>query len=371
MGPLADVRILEIAGAGPGPIAASLLADLGARVVRIERREAVQLGIDKGERQQNMMLRGRPAIALDLKDPRDVDTVLDFAREADGLIEGFRPGVMERLGLGPEVVRRINPRLVYGRVTGWGQTGPLAQAAGHDINYVAITGVLDAIGRRGQPPAVPLTFLGDIAGGAHYLVMGMLAAILEARGSGTGQVVDASIVDGVASMSNVFLGLQAAGRWNPERGTNLLDSGAYFYDVYECSDGRWISIGPIEARFHGELLRLLGVDPARLGEQLDPASWEANRHVLAQVFRSRTRDEWSALLEGTDTCFAPVLSFAEAPHHPQLKARATYLEVGGVTQAAPAPRFSRTVPQAPQPPEPEPRPDAGELLAAWRDRRRS
>lgn len=371
MGPLADVRIVELAGAGPGPIAASLLADLGARVVRIERRESIQLGIDKGKREQNMMLRGRPAIALDLKDPRDVAMALEFVREADGLIEGFRPGVMERLGLGPEVAHRINPRLVYARVTGWGQTGPLAQAAGHDINYVAVTGVLDAIGRRGQPPAVPLTLLGDIAGGAHYLVMGMLAAILEARGSGIGQVVDASIADGVASMSNVFLGLQAAGRWNPERGTNILDSGAYFYDVYECSDGLWISIGPIEARFHGDLLRLLGVDPARLGEQIDPASWEQNRQVFAEVFRSRTRDEWSALLEGTDACFAPVLSFAEAPRHPQLKARGTYLQVGDTTQAMPAPRFSRTVPEPPQPPDPQPRQDASELLVTWRSRGRA
>jgi crotonobetainyl-CoA:carnitine CoA-transferase CaiB-like acyl-CoA transferase len=231
---------------------------------------------------------------------------------------------------------------------------------------VAVTGVLDAIGRRGQPPAVPLSLLGDMAGGAHYLVMGLLAAILEARRSGQGQVVDASIVDGVASMGNVFMGMQAAGRWNPERGTNILDSGAYFYDVYECSDRLWVSVGPIEARFHAELLRLLGVNAQAMGAQLDPAGWDGNRVAFARVFRTRTRDEWSALLEGTDACYAPVLSFAEVPRHAHLKARATYVDIGGVTQAAPAPRFSRTVPDVPQAPGAAPEDDVAAVLAAWR-----
>ncbi len=353
-GPLAGLKIIELAGIGPGPMAATVLADMGATVLRIDRTQAVDLGTPKGRIETQLLRRGRREIALNLKDPAAVEMVLELVAGADVLIEGFRPGVTERMGLGPDACLARNPRLVYGRITGWGQDGPLAQAAGHDINYIAITGVLDAIGRKGQPPSVPLALLGDMAGGAMYLVAGVLAALHEAGRSGKGQVVDAAICEGAAALATAFYGGVAAGTFSPERGTNLLDSGAPFYEVYECSDGKWISIGPIEARFHRELLERLGLDAEGLVPHLDPATWPAAREQFAAVFRTRTRQAWCELLEGTDVCFAPVLSFAEAPEHPHFAARQTFVDVGGVRQPMPAPRFSRTpcaVPSVPQAPE--------------------
>lgn len=364
MGPLAGIKIIELAGIGPGPLAGMQLADMGAEVLRIERPGENDLGV-KRERRFDLMLRGRKSIALDLKDPEAVDIVLSLVEQADALIEGFRPGVTERMGLGPEPCLARNPRLVYGRVTGWGQSGPLARAAGHDINYISLTGALNAIGRKGEPPAIPPAYLGDFAGGAMFLVAGVLGALLEASRSGKGQVVDAAIVDGAASLGTVFFGMSAAGQWHTERGTNVLDSGAHYYNVYPCADGRWISVGPIEARFYRELLERIGIDPVELGEQLDARNWKPSQERLAAVFRTRTRDEWTALLEGTDACFAPVLDFEEAPHHVHLKARGTFVEVDGIMQPAPAPRFSRTPSRQPAPPRaPDPR-NYDALLAGW------
>jgi crotonobetainyl-CoA:carnitine CoA-transferase CaiB-like acyl-CoA transferase len=363
-GPLAGVRIIELAGIGPGPLAGMMLADMGAEVLRIERPGETDLGV-KRERRFDLMLRGRKSIALDLKDPRAVAAVLDLVESADALIEGFRPGVTERLGLGPNACLARNPKLVYGRITGWGQTGPLAHTAGHDVNYIALTGALNAIGQRGQPPAIPPAYLGDFAGGGMFLLAGVLAALVEAGKSGKGQVVDAAIVDGAAALGSVFFGLVAAGQWNPERGTNVLDSGAHYYNVYQCKDGGWISVGPIEARFYRDLLDRIGIDPASLGEQLDPANWEVAGNRLAELFRTRTRDEWCALLEGTDACFAPVLSYEEAPQHAHLKARETFVEIDGIVQPAPAPRFSRTpsaLPTAPRAPDVR---DYAHTLAGW------
>lgn len=365
MGPLYGIKVVELAGIGPGPMAAMLLADLGATVLRIARSEPVDLGV-KRPAKFDLLLRSRDSIALDLKRPEAVEQVLQFVDSADALIEGFRPGVTERLGLGPDACLARNPRLVYGRITGWGQSGPLAHAAGHDINYVALTGILDAIGRKGQPPSIPLALTGDFSGGALYLVMGVLAAIIEARRSGKGQVVDAAIVDGTASMATVFYGMHGAGLWHTERGTNILDSGAPFYDVYECSDGKWISIGPIEARFYAQLLELLEIDPASLGAQHDRAAWPAAKVLIAGRFKRRSREAWCALLEGTDVCFAPVLSFDEAPRHPHMQARGTFVEVDGVIQPAPAPRFSRTTTAMPTAPREAPSTDVEAALAAWR-----
>lgn len=364
MGPLAGIKIIELAGIGPGPMAATLLADLGATVLRIERRESVELGLKKAFK-YNLMLRSRKSIALDLKDPQAVALVRELLSDADGLIEGFRPGVTERLGLGPDECLALNPRLVYGRITGWGQSGPLAQAAGHDINYIALTGVLNAIGRKDQLPTVPLALLGDMSGGALYLAIGMLAALLEARQSGKGQVVDAAICDGTASMALGFFGLAASGQWKNERGTNVIDSGAHFYDVYACKDDQLVSVGPIEGRFHAELLKHLDIDPTLIGAQQDPRNWPKARTLFADAFKRRTRQEWCALLEGTDVCFAPVLSFAEAPEHPHLKARGTFVEIDGIQQPAPAPRFSRTVPAMPTAPEPATLAGIDAALEGW------
>ena len=354
------MRIIEFAGAGPGPMGAMLLADLGARVLRIERREPVELGV-KRPRRYDLLLRNRGSIALDLKDARSIALVLNLVSKADALIEGFRPGVMERLGLGPDNCLEHNPRLVYGRVTGWGQSGPLAQTAGHDLGYIAITGVLHAIGRRGAPPTVPLNLIGDYGGGGLYLALGILAGILEARTSGQGQVVDAAIVDCTASLATTFYGMQAAGMLQAERGSNLIDSGSHFYDVYECADGEWLSVGPIETRFYTVMLKHLGIESSELGEQLDPASWQRAKAVLSEKFRTRTRDEWTRLFAGSDACVAPVLRWDEAPQHPHLAERGTFVTIDGVTQPAPAPRFSRTPPQLPSPPT-APTADA---LAEW------
>jgi len=355
MGPLSGLKVIELAGIGPGPMCAMLLADLGATVLRVSRKESVDLGTPRPLK-YDLLLRNRKSIALDLKQPQAIVFVLDLVAEADALIEGFRPGVMERLGLGPEPCFARNPRLIYGRMTGWGQTGPLAKSAGHDLNYIAVTGALNAIGRKGTPPTPPLNLLGDYGGGSLYLAVGVLAAMIEARHSGKGQVVDAAIVDGTSAMHTSFFGRQAAGQISPVRGTNSFDSGAFYYDVYECADGKWVSVAPIEGRFRKEFLQRIGMDPALLGDQLDPSNWEHARSALAAHLKQRTRADWCALLEGTDACFAPVLSLAEAPENPQLKARETFIEIDSIVQPAPAPRFSRTVPLRPTAPEaPNPR----------------
>ena len=336
-GPLAGIRIVEFAGIGPGPFAAMLLADMGADVIRIDRPGAAPVeAID-------IVDRGRRTVVLDLKTAAGREGALALLAEADALIEGFRPGVMERLGLGPDAVQRTNPRLVYGRMTGWGQTGPLAHVAGHDINYIALAGALAAIGPAGGVPVAPLNLVGDYGGGALYLALGMLAALLEARSSGQGQTVDCAMCDGVASLMSLFVTLQAQGRWTERRGTNLLDGGAPFYATYECADGHWVSIGALEPQFYARLTRLLGVeDDADFAAQNDARTWPVLHARLQRMFRMHPREHWCALLEGTDACFAPVLTLAEAARHPHLQARQTYVEQDGVVQPAPAPRFSRT-----------------------------
>ncbi|VTY35184.1 Acetyl-CoA:oxalate CoA-transferase [Xylophilus ampelinus] len=364
MGPLDGIRVIELAGIGPGPMACMLLADLGATVLRIERPEPADLGIKRPPR-FDPMLRNRSLAYADLKDPASVNQVLDLVEHADVLVEGYRPGVAERLGLGPKSCHGRNQGLVYGRITGWGQDGPLAHAAGHDLNYIALTGVLHAIGRSGQPPAVPLASAGDMGGGALYLVVGILAGLLERVRSGKGQVIDAAIVDGAASLATLFYGLHGAGMWKNVRGSNALDSGAPFYDVYECQDGEWISIGPIEARFYALLLTKLDLDPNSVGAQNDRATWPAAKARIAERFRTRPRHEWCDMLEGTDVCFAPVLSFAEAPNHPHIRARGTLIEVDGVVQPAPAPRFSRSVPEKPRAPLAQANTNLASMLKAW------
>jgi alpha-methylacyl-CoA racemase len=364
MGPLAGVKIIELAGLGPCPMAAMLLAELGATVLRIDRKEPVELGLKRPLR-FDLLRRSRKAIPLDLKSPDAIEMVLQLVEGADALIEGFRPGVTERLGIGPDRCLERNPRLVYGRVTGWGQSGPLKDAAGHDLNYIAITGVLNAIGRRGQPPALPLNLIGDFGGGALYLALGVLAGIIEARQSGKGQVIDAAMVDGAASLATMFFGFQAAGLLSPERGTNAIDSGSHFCNVYECADGRWVAISPTEGRFHAELLRRLGIAPEEIGGQMDRKAWPNAYRVLAEKFKTKTRDEWCALLEGTDACFAPVLSWEEAPRHEHLRARNTFVELDGVVQPAPAPRFSRTVLDPPVPPQEMSPSNTDAALAPW------
>ena len=342
MGPLAGIRIVEFAGIGPGPMAAMLLADLGAEVIRVDRLEPSGLGVDKPMR-FDLLLRGRGAIALDLKHPDGIELALSLLEAADGCIEGFRPGTMERLGLGPEVALARNPRLVYGRMTGFGQSGPLAKAAGHDLNYIAISGALAAIGRQGQAPTPPMNLLGDFAGGSLYLVVGMLAAFLEAKTSGRGQVVDAAVSDGTAHLMTMIYGLHAAGMWKLERGTNLLDGGSPIYEVYACADGRFVSIAPIELKFRRELFQ-------RLGLEAEPNASDLGEKLTA-LFKTRTSQEWCGLLEGTDACFAPVLDMADAPAHRHNAERGTFVEVEGVVQPAAAPRFSRSEPAPPKPPE--------------------
>ena len=363
MGPLNGLKVIELAGIGPGPMAAMLLADLGATVLRIDRKEPSGLGVPRPAR-FDLLLRNRRSVPLDLKQPAAVEFVLDLVGRSDVLIEGFRPGVAERLGLGPQTCLEKNPKLVYGRITGWGQDGPLADAVGHDINYIALTGALHAIGRAGQAPAVPLNLVGDFGGGTLYLVLGILAALYEMRSSGKGQVVDAAMVDGVASLMTQPHGTFAAGMMSHERGTNVTDSGAPFYDVYECSDGKWVSIGAVEKKFYQEVLRLLELDTL-LADQWNRDTWPAGKAEIARKIRTRTRDEWCALFEGTETCFAPVLTLEEAPHHPHLHARGTYVEIDGVTQPAPAPRFSRSVPATPQAFRPWNREEAQETLGPW------
>lgn len=339
MGPLDGVRVVEMAGIGPGPFTAMLLADMGADVVRVVRTAADRSTTPAPPR--GPLERGRPEVALPLKTQAGRDTTLRLVEEADALIEGFRPGVMERLGLGPDVCLARNPRLVYGRMTGWGQTGPLSASAGHDINYIALAGVLRHIARRGEAPVPPLNLVGDFGGGGLLLAFGLVCALLEARGSGRGQVVDAAMVDGSALLMTMTHALRAGGWWNPEPGTNLLDTGAPFYDVYETADGRYIALGAQENKFFAELVARLGidVDPAR---QQDRASWPALREQIATAVRRRTRDEWEKVFGDSDACVTPVLDMDEAPRHPHLAERGTFVEIDGVVQPAPAPRFSRT-----------------------------
>jgi alpha-methylacyl-CoA racemase len=337
-GPLSGVRVVELAGIGPGPFAAMLLADLGADVVRVDRPGGPGLAIDPAHDVTN---RNKRSVVVDLKAPDGPARVLDLAARADILLEGYRPGVAERLGVGPADCRARNPRLVYGRMTGWGQDGPLAHRAGHDVAYIALTGTLGMIGRPGEPPAVPANLLGDYAGGSLYLVVGVLAALHHARATGTGQVVDAAIVDGTAHLSAMIHGMLAAGGWQDRRGANLLDGGCPYYGTYETADGGYMAVGALEEQFYVEFLRLLDLEdlaPARR----DVTRWEELRERIAARFKSRTRAEWTAVFEGTDACVAPVLSLREAPHHPHLTARGTFTDHGGITQPAPAPRFSAT-----------------------------
>jgi len=360
MGPLAGIRILEIAGIGPGPYCAMVLADMGAEVLRVER----AANAAPGDARFDLLSRGRRSIAVDLKRAEGVAAVLRLCERADGLLEGFRPGVMERLGLGPDVCLARNPRLVYGRMTGFGQTGPLAQAAGHDINYIALAGALAPLGRRGAPPTPPLNLVGDFGGGGLLLAFGMTCALLERVKSGRGQVVDAAMVDGAAALMTVFHGAQQSGFWKEERGANMLDTGSHFYDAYETSDGEFVAIGAIEPQFYAELLNRIGVDPKSLPPQMDRASWPEAKDALAKVFRTKTRAEWCALLEGSDACFAPVLSMSEARRHPHNVARGAFVDVAGVAQPRPAPRFSRTDSEVSRPPA-RPGEHTDEALRDW------
>ena len=361
-GPLAGVRVVELAGIGPGPFAAMLLADLGADVVRVDRPSGPGLGIDPA---LDVTGRNKRSVVVDLKAADGPATVLDLAERADVLIEGYRPGVAERLGVGPEQCLARNPGLVYGRMTGWGQDGPLAASAGHDIGYTAVTGALGMIGPAGGPPAVPANLLGDYAGGSLYLVVGVLAALHHARTGGRGQVVDAAIVDGTSHLTAMIHGMLAAGAWQDRRGANLLDGGCPFYDVYETADGQWMAVGALERPFYDEFARLLGLDAdGTAPDRDDPARWGQLREAVAARFRTRTRREWTEVFEGTDACVAPVLSLREAPAHPHLAARGTFTEYAGLTQPAPAPRFSAT-PGALRRPPAVPGADAAGVARDW------
>lgn len=360
-GPLHGVKVIEVASIGPGPFAAMLLADLGADVIRIDR--AGGAGNPLGEGSWNFMHRGRRSAAVDLKVPEGRELVLRLAERADALVEGFRPGVMERLGLGPEEVAARNPKLVYGRMTGYGQDGPLAAVAGHDINYISIAGVLGAIRRRGEAPLFPLNLVADFGGGGMLLALGVVSAVLEARTSGQGQVVDAAMVEGSALLTTMFHAMHAAGLWSAEPGTNLLDSGAPFYEVYETSDGGHMAVGALEPQFYAELLRLLELDPDEF-PQWDQPRWPEHKARFAAVFATRTRDEWTTRLEGADACVTPVLGMFEAAQHPHNVARGTFTQVDGKLQPAPAPRFSRTPAKVSGPPS-EPGADTDAVLADW------
>jgi alpha-methylacyl-CoA racemase len=343
MGPLSGITIVEMAGIGPAPFAGMLLADLGASLIRVDRRGDSDLGIPGRAPKFDVLGRGRRSIAVDLKSDSGREIVLKLAARADGLIEGFRPGVLERLGLGPTALHACNPRLVVGRMTGWGQTGPWADRAGHDIDYIAMAGALHAFGRKGQAPVPPLNLIGDFGGGGMFLVVGMLAALLEAKTSGKGQVVDAAMVDGTAVLMGMFYAMQSSGRWRDERGVNILDTGAPWYDVYETKDGRHMAVGAIETKFYAELLDRLGLSGrTNLPKQFETARWEELRSVFAGVFKTKTRDEWERVFEGSDACVAPILSMTEARRHPHMAARDIIVERDGVVQPAPAPRFDRT-----------------------------
>jgi alpha-methylacyl-CoA racemase len=344
-GPLSGLRIIEIAGIGPGPFAGMMLADHGAEVIRIERPNGPPAMTPPPS---DILARGRRAVAIDLKQPAGVAVLRDLARTADGLVEGFRPGVMERLGLGPEILLADNPKLVFGRMTGWGQTGPLARTAGHDIDYIAVAGALHAYGRAGEKPTPPINMVADFGGGGMFLAFGMVSAILHAQRSGQGQVIDCAMVDGAAVLMSMVWSLRAAGLWRDERGVNLLDTGAHFYETYATADGKYLAVGAIEPQFYAEMRRLAGLAEDRdLDAQLDFSEWPRLKQKLAATFAQRTRDEWTTIFEGTDACVSPILSMAEAPHYPHNAARGTFVETGGVTQPAPAPRYSATQPGTP------------------------
>jgi alpha-methylacyl-CoA racemase len=362
MGPLNGVKILEIAGIGPGPFASMMLSDMGAEILRIDRAQSVRG--ETGPPPLDFLARGRRSIGLDLKNPDGVEMLLQLVERADAILEGFRPGVMERLGVGPDVCLARNPRIVYGRMTGWGQEGPLAQVAGHDINYIALAGALEGIGRKGEKPLPPLNLVGDFGGGGMLLAFGVACALVERAVSGKGQVVDAAMVDGAAALMAIFHGAEQSGWWKNERGTNMLDGGAHFYDTYETSDGKYISLGSIEPQFYAELIQKLDLADAELPGQMDRSQWESLSERFTDLFKTKTRDQWCEILEGSDVCFAPVLSMSEAREHPHIKARNTFVEVAGAPQPAPAPRFSRTPCEISAPP-----PHAGqhtdEALGDW------
>lgn len=369
MGPLQGVKIIEVAGIGPGPFAAMMLSDMGADVVRVDR-SANAMGGDPAAPPADIFNRGRRSIALDLKSPEGVEVLLDLVEHADALIEGFRPGVAERLGFGPDVCAERNPKLVFGRMTGWGQDGPYAPTAGHDINYIALAGVLAHLGRAGEKPTPPINLVGDFGGGGMLLAFGVVCALLEAQRSGQGQVVDAAMVDGAAVLMTMMWGFKAMGIWSDERGTNMLDTAAHFYDTYECADGEFVSIGSIEPQFYLQLLEHTGLAKVyeergeELPHQMDKARWPELKQALTDIFLTRTRDEWCQVMEGTDICFAPVLSMEEAARHPHNVQRSTFVEVAGITQPAPAPRFERTSAEIQRPPAHTGQ-HTDEVLAEW------
>jgi alpha-methylacyl-CoA racemase len=363
MGPLQGIRVVEIAGIGPGPFAAMMLADMGADVLRVDRAQSVPAS-PPAEASFDLLNRGRRSVGIDLKHEKGVETLLRLVEQADALIEGFRPGVMERLGLGPDVCRGRNPRLVYGRMTGWGQEGPIAHAAGHDINYIALAGTLHHIGRQGEKPLPPLNLVGDFGGGGMLLAFGVVCALVERQRSGQGQVVDAAMVDGAAVLTTMMHAFRHTGMFTDERGTNLLDTGAHFYETYETRDGKYVAIGSIEPQFYAELLKRTGLEGESLPRQMDRAQWPAMKQRLEAIFRSRTRDEWCEIMEGSDVCFAPVLTMGEAYRHPHNVARRTFVEVAGRLQPAPAPRFDRTPPEIARPPA-HPGQHTDEALRAW------
>ncbi|MCF8084130.1 MAG: CoA transferase [Deltaproteobacteria bacterium] len=360
MGPLGGIRIIEIGGIGPGPFCGQMLSDMGADIIRIDRKGHQT----PWEPKFDVLHRNRKSVCLDLKQPKGIETVLKLVEKADALQEGFRPGVMEKLGLGPDICLNRNPKLVYGRMTGWGQEGPLSQAAGHDINFISLTGALHAIGPGQGKPVPPLNLVGDFGGGGMLLAFGMVCALLEAQRSGKGQVVDAAMTDGSAALMSMFYGMYAAGIWGNQRGANLLDGGAHFYDTYETADGKWVSVGSIEPQFYALLLERAGLDDPKFHAQMDSAQWPPLKKKMEALFKTRSRDEWCEIMEGSDICFAPVLSMEEAPTHPQNAVRKTFVTVEGVVQPAPAPRFSRTIPEIQNPP-PSPGEHTESALKAW------
>jgi len=364
MGPLEGIKVVEIAGIGPGPFASMMLADMGAEVIRVDRAgSAASRGLPEGPN-TDASNRGRKSIAVDLKNPEGVETVLRLVEQADALIEGFRPGVAERLGIGPEECMARNPKLVYGRMTGWGQDGPMAPRAGHDINYIALSGVLSAMSRQGEKPMPPLNLVGDFGGGGMLIAFGILCGVLSAERTGAGQVVDAAMVDGAALLATMVFSMRGMGMWHDEPGTNMLDTGAPFYDTYECADGRYISIGSIEPQFFAELMEHTELGGMELPHQMDRSKWPEMKALYADVFLKKTRDEWTTIMDGTDICFAPVLTMDEAPSHPHNAARNTFVDVAGITQPAPAPRFSGT-PTATPAPAAHAGEHTNEVLAAW------
>jgi alpha-methylacyl-CoA racemase len=363
MGPLEGVKVIEVAGIGPGPFAAMMLADMGADVIRVDRAGQVSGG-DPAAPPADILNRGRRSIGIDLKSPAGVEALLDLVESADALVEGFRPGVAERLGFGPDVCLARNPKLVFGRMTGWGQDGPYAQSAGHDINYIALGGVLAHLGRAAQPTA-PINLVGDFGGGGMLMAFGIVCGVLSAGRTGVGQVVDAAMVDGSALLMTMIWAFRHMGIWDEERGVNILDTGSHFYDTYETADGKWIAIGSIEPQFYAELLRLTGLgDRDDLPSQMDRARWGESKQIVAEVFKAKTQAEWNELLEGTDACYAPVLTMSEALSHPHNVARGTFTEIAGLPQPAPAPRFSATPPQVSRP-QPHAGQHTDEILADW------